>query len=329
MRMAKLRDGVWLAASAHPVGLHRSDIGIYKSVNNARTWTKIANINDGDRLLDNPHLLKVPNGDVILAARNWVKLISYRISVWRSSDNGVHWTGAVKVAGNENPQGNQYLNMSEPWVFMLRDGRVSIMYSDATEAAIGFRQRITQKVSPDGGRTWPGPKTFPAALQDNRSRPGMPVVVRMTNGQYLLVFEAGGTDNFYLHYKRSSDGLTWTSDLGTRISTNQQCGPAAVALADGRVVVTSCTRAVSYSTDFGNTWKSNDPAFTDGIWPALYETAPGEIVYASSSPARLRFGLVKARLLQPTVGLTRTPVSAKRARPCRTGSLASPSGVYE
>jgi hypothetical protein len=295
LRMAKLRDGVWLAASAHQVGLHRSDFGIYKSVDSARTWAKIANIDDGERWLDNPNLLKVPNGDVLLATRNWLKVASYRISVWRSSDNGVHWTGPVKVAGNENPGGNQYLNVAEPWLFILPDGRISIMYSDGTQAGIGFRQMITQKVSPDGGRTWPGPKTYPAALQDNRARPGMPVVLRMTNGQYLLLFEMGGTDSFYIHYKRSSDGVTWTSDLGTRISTTQACAPGAVVLADGRIVVTSCTRAVSYSTDYGTTWKSNDPAFTDGIWPALYEIGPGEIAYATNGPPRLRFGLVKAR----------------------------------
>ena len=293
LRMTKLTDGTWLAATAHPNGLRRTEIGIYQSINNARTWTKIGNVDDGDRLLANPNLLQLPNGVVLLATRNWKSNVSFRISVWRSSDNGAHWIGPVRVAANEAPNGNQYLNLSEPWLFMLGDGRVSIMYSDGKDAAIGFRQKITQKVSPDGGLTWPSSKIYPAARQDDNFRPGMPVVLRLKNGQYFLVFEAGGSDNFYLHYKRSSDGLTWGSDLGTRISTKQQCGPGAVSLSDGRIVVTSCTHAVSYSSDYGKTWATNDPAFTDGIWPALYEIKPGVIAYSSTGPVRLRFGFVK------------------------------------
>lgn len=295
VRMTKLRDGVWLAATTVGITKYRAEIWIYKSTDNARTWKKIATVDDGDRLLGNPNLLKVPSGDVLLATRNWVNLVSYRISVWRSSDNGIHWTGPVKVAGNENPHGNQYLNMSEPWLFFLPDGRVSIMYADATQAEIGLRQRITQKISPDGGRTWGSLKIFAAALQDNRSRPGMPVVIRMKNGQYLLLFELGGIDSFNVHYKRSNDGFTWTSDFGPRLSTNQQGGPGAVSMSNGRVIVTSNTMAISYSNDFGNTWQSNDQAFTDGRWPALYEIGPQEIADSISLPTQLRFGVVKSR----------------------------------
>jgi hypothetical protein len=64
------------------------------------------------------------------------------------------------------------------------------------DAGIGFRQKITQKVSPDGGLTWPSSKIYPAARRDDSFRPGMPVVLRLKNGQYFLVFEAGGSDNF-------------------------------------------------------------------------------------------------------------------------------------
>ena len=60
------------------------------------------------------------------------------------------------------------------------------------------------------------------------------------------LFELGGVDNFYVHYKRSNDGVTWTGDLGTRISTDQQGGPGAVSMSNGRVIVTSNTMAVSY-----------------------------------------------------------------------------------
>jgi hypothetical protein len=296
LRLAKLKFDNWLAASVHGAGVRRTNIGIYRSTDKARTWTKIANIDNGERLLDNPHLLRLPNGEVLLATRNWVTHFSYRLSVWRSSDEGAHWTGPVTVAANDSPT-SQYVNVSEPWLFLLPDGRVSMMFADATEAGIGFRQKIAQLTSPDGGRTWPGPRTFPVAVQDDRTRPGMPVVVRMTNGQYMLLFEAGGTDNYYVHYKRSNDGVSWGSptDQGTRISTSQQCGPGAVSLADGRVVVTSCTRAVSYSEDYGTTWKANDPAFTSGNWPALYEIQPGVVAYANTGPPRLRFGLVKPR----------------------------------
>jgi hypothetical protein len=119
----------------------------------------------------------------------------------------------------------------------------------------------------------------------------MPVVTRMNNGQFIMVFEVCITHNCEVWQKKSADGVTWPQGIGARIPEHW-CGPYITSLMDGRLVVSSCGEGfstttkihpVSYSDDYGATWKRNTPPVIGGdifgLWPSIYQTAPNEIAY--------------------------------------------------
>ncbi len=290
-RLAKLADGTWLRVLTTFPSSQRSELQIYKSTDNARTWSQISGVNDGNRLVDNGFLYVAPNSDLLISARNNVLGRSYMISQWRSMDKGHTWSREADI---DSASGNR--GLWEPYYYSLGDGKSAVMWADETYS--GLSQVLVQKVSSDNGRSW-GPERVVVADGLN-GRPGMAGVIRMTNGQYLFTFEVCGTQGCATYNKKSSNGIDWPSGIGTRIP-GHVCGPFVMSLADGRVVVSSCriadgnnTTPISYSTDFGNTWKSNAQAFGDagefGEWPALYQISATEIITVNG--ARIRFGSV-------------------------------------
>jgi hypothetical protein len=116
----------------------------------------------------------------------------------------------------------------------------------------------------------------------------------MTDGRYLLAFEVVGLGNADVYCKTSEDGVNWSPGFGTRIPCHH-CGPFVTSLPDGRLLVTSCEKQVSFSDDFGETWQKIDPpAWNLGYtfsWPAVYGLAADEVgVMAVAPNVKLRFG---------------------------------------
>ncbi len=292
-RLVSLPDGSWLRVSTAFPAPNTSVLNVYKSVDNARTWTQLATVSDGARLVDNGFLYRAPNGDLLLSARDNVLGSSYKIAQWRSKDGGVSWTRELDVTSATGTKG-----VWEPYYYSTANGRTVAMWADETYT--NFSQVIVQRISTDNGQTW-GTKTI--VVSDGRNgRPGMPGVVAMTNGKYFMVYEVCGTRGCAVYGKTSGDGVKWPSGIGANIP-GHVCGPFVMSLADGRLAVTSCrvsdndyTTPVSYSSDFGLSWSPNTPAFTDagqfGNWPALYQTGSGEVAAVSGS--RIRFGTIAA-----------------------------------
>lgn len=294
-RLLRLPDGSWLRVLTVFPAAGRAELEVYRSTDHARTWGKISGINDGNRLVDNGFLYQAPNGDVLLSGRNNVLGSSYKISQWRSTNGGHSWSREADVdSTGGGPRG-----LWEPFYYTAGDGRVAVMWAD--EAHTGNSQVLMQKLSADNGRTWSGERVV--VSDGANGRPGMAGVTRMTNGQYFFTYEVCGTQGCAVFYKKSADGVNWPGGIGSRIP-GQVCGPFVTSLSDGRLVVTACrvsdgdhATPVSYSDDFGTSWKTNSSAFTDagefGHWPALYQIGPNEI--AAVSAHRIRFGTFNQR----------------------------------
>ena len=308
-RMLRLPDGSWLAAvqaSLTNAYAHDPDGGLRVRVQHSRdrgrTWRVLATIADPGRDLDNPQMIRMPGGAILLACRSVVWGESYRLPVFRSADGGRSWHRFSVI---DDVRGELHHGLYEPHMVFLPDGRLSVMY--ANESHAGYSQVLSQRVSGDGGRTW-GPETWPAAQEGGgAARPGMPVWTRMRDGRYILVYEVCGVDDrCYIHYKISPDGTTWSAGHeGTRIPAEQRqwSGPYVLSLADGRLVLTSNSHRVSLSDDYGATWRSTGTmAWTNGLWPSIYQTGPDEIAVVNSAEradhteaapsydVRLRFG---------------------------------------
>lgn len=306
-RMAKLSNGDWLAVyTVFPSG-QPTELEIARSTDNARTWSLVTTVAESGRNVDNGYLIQLGNGNVLLTMRSIIDATSYRLVVYRSTNNGANWSSLSTIDSNESPGGRTDRGLWEPTFNILPNGSLAVFYANEKYAASSpaYNQVISQRISTDNGATW-GSETWAVSETGGGSaRPGMPVMTRMSNGKFVLVFEICGLGpNCDVSYAVSDDGTTWPSGLGTSIRY-QRCGPYILATTDGRLVITSCQNEVSYSNDFASTWLKNDPAaWPIGFsfsWPALYQTGANEVAVmniTSGGAVQIKFGTLAA----PTSG---------------------------
>ena len=284
-RMTPLKDGRWLCVNAlypHPNSILQIEI----SGDGARTWTPLATVAEPGRNLDNGEVIQLPSGDLLLTGRSVVDgkglPRSYHLPVYRSADGGKTWTFLSQVDISEPPPTSARtpsVGLWEPHFFFLPGGDLACAYANEKSAVAkpAYSQIVSEKVSPDGGRTWGKEIVLAAQTGGGGLRPGMPVLAHLKNGQYMAVYEVVGVGDADVYFKTSRDGVTWPPGLGVRIPC-QHAGPWVMALTSGRLVVTSCSNQISYSDDDGATWLlATPPAWPIGhalTWPAVYQTAP-------------------------------------------------------
>ncbi len=309
-RLLRLPDGSWLGANqASLTNAYAHDPGgglrirVHRSRDRGRSWPVLATITDPGRDLDNPQLIRLPDGTILLACRSVIWGHSYRLPVYRSTDEGRSWQRFGMI---DDTLGELHHGLYEPHLAFLPDGRLAVMYANETHP--GYSQVISQRVSADAGRTW-GPETWPVFEQGGgAARPGMPVWTRMRDGRYILVYEVCGVDSeCAIHYKTSPDGSSWSPGYaGDGSPEGQWSGPFVTGLADGRLVLTSNSHRVSISEDHGATWRLTEGLpWSDGLWPSIYQTGPREIAVVDSVEradhredrpsydVRLRFGRIR------------------------------------
>lgn len=303
-RMISRPNGAWLAVTTR-FARTNSALQLQFSTNAARTWTRLGEVVEPARFLDNGELIALPDGSVLLTGRSVVEATSYRLPVYRSADAGRTWTYRSNIDANEGPPGSlPARGLWEPHFYFVADGRLAVAYANEKHASAtpAFSQVCSVRVSPDAGQTWGAEITLAAEPGGGALRPGMPVVERLGNGRFLAVYEVVGSGDADVFSKESSDGLTWPAGLGTRIA-GHHAAPWVTALADGRLLLTSCANTLSCSEDFGRTWQPVRTAAWDVgpgkvfTWPAIYQTGPEEVaVMVAWRGVHLRFGRLEKRL---------------------------------
>ncbi|MBF9254615.1 exo-alpha-sialidase [Pontibacter sp. 172403-2] len=287
-RMLKLDNGSWLAAytvSRNNGYLNDPNGGLELEVSvsndTGRHWQKLSVLSDEGRDLDNAQLIQLPDKSILLACRSVRWQESYRLPVYRSTDGGRTWAKLSTIDSNEGKPGElgkPDKGAYEPHFYFLDDGRLSVMYANEKHVtdSVSYSQIISQKTSPDYGKTW-GKEVWVAYEPGHgTSRPGMPVWTKMKNGKYIAVYEICGPEKCNIYYKTSADGITWPVGLGI-IIPDQLGGPYILSVDDGRLVVTSNQSNISISDDYGQSWHKTAPAWDNTLWSALYQTGPDEI----------------------------------------------------
>lgn len=264
---------------------------IAQSTDNGSTWKAIARLKDPGRDLDNGQLIRLSNGHILLASRSVRWQSSYRLPVYESKDGGLSWAYLSSIDANEGDPGtlgHPDKGIYEPHFQMLDDGRLAVFYANekhVTESP-SFSQVISEKISTDNGRTW-GKEIWVAYDPNSKeARPGMPVINKMKNDSFMIVYEVCGTKDCNIYQKTSTDGKTWAPGIGTAIP--QQSGaPFILSMTDGRLVVTSNRGNISFSDNYGRTWKqaprpwlftkTYDQDWKQALWPAIYQFGPHKI----------------------------------------------------
>ncbi|ARN55837.1 RICIN domain-containing protein [Sedimentisphaera salicampi] len=205
---------------------------VYKSCDGGRSWNKISEIHDthngsssirwGMRwqpvLFEMPRdVVGCPEGAILCAgitvSPDWQHI---KIDVYRSLDEGLSWSYLSTVA--EGNWGSQPI--WEPFFTLGDDDKLYCFFSDERDPE--HEQKISHKSSSTGGYFW-GDLTEDVALGTNL-RPGMPIVERMPNGEYIMVYEIVKLQGNPIYYKISSSLSNWpdSSQRGTKITS--ECG---------------------------------------------------------------------------------------------------------
>lgn len=314
-RMTKLSDKEWMIVYTvyRNQGYFEDDKGgtsleVAISKDKGRSWKAISTISDPGRDVDNGQIVKLKNGDLLLAARSVRWQESYRLPVYKSKDKGRTWTKLSEIDTNEGKPGSlgdPDKGVYEPYFQMLDKGELAVFYANEKHVTgtPAYSQIISEKISKDNGKTW-GEEIFVAWTPDDAAaRPGMPISSKLKNGQYTVAFEVCGTYNCNIFVKNAKDGKTWESGIGTQVPV-QSGGPYVTALKDGSLILTSNSNEVSLSLDNGASWELNPIApwngtFPQYLWASLYQTGTDEIASVNATPreqgghrVEIRFGKI-------------------------------------
>ena len=218
-RLLVLDDGTILATHCElNAGLedYKPRYPIYKSTDNGENWEIVTYVTDtltGANSEWNPFLFelekdcgKYKKGTIILAGCSIDpehNKESY-IRLYFSVDGGNTFDQGVVVASG----GGLEEGVWEPFLLQLDDGRLVCYYSD--DSGTEHSQKIVYKTS-DDAETW-SETTDVVASRNFDERPGMPVVTRLADGRYFMVYEIvdkKGVSGNPVYARYSNDGLDW------------------------------------------------------------------------------------------------------------------------
>lgn len=208
------------------------------------------------------------------------------LAVWRSFDCGYTWEEYVVI----DEAGGILEGVWEPFMtYCKEDGYLYCIYSDDSDP--DHDQKISYKRSKDGVN-WEGEDgkigTGTAidvepvdmiAMDFFECRPGMPVVTKLGNGEYFMVYEhyeraPGPGSGCPIRYKKTRDIANWgdPNDCGTLIKDDEgrvmYSAPCCVWSPSGgeygTIIVTAKSASnqnrILLSFDYGETWESvEDP----------------------------------------------------------------------
>jgi hypothetical protein len=240
LRNAGVANG-WLLATHEQTSEGGNGVfPIYRSSDSGATWTKISEIADRNGIGNNngAFLYELPQSVGSLAAGTILAFgiastndyAQMYLEMYKSTDRGVTWTWVSRIAsgaGSDKP-------IWEPFP-LVANGKLIVYYSDERDKAF-HNQKIVHQTTTDG-LNW-GPVVEDVAAADPNLRPGMPVVSRLANGQYLMTYEVVNAPNLPNNFKISSNPESWNaSDMGTTVDYGGS--PYNIVLPSGKIVYNS------------------------------------------------------------------------------------------
>lgn len=291
-RMYQLQDGTLLCGFDAALGAPNARIAIVRSEDGGRTWSEpIIGAEKAGFDCANANFIQLPGGEILLAYRaiKGGEDIDAKILCSVSRDNGHTWEFHSTVV-EEYGKGGVW----EPHFIMI-GGKVAVFYANDSHRAMngtGYQNIEFKLLEADG---W-GETRIASGGNETRSRDGMPVVDRLSDGRYVMVVEANAFPDyvFVVQIKFSPDGLDWSDPLKTiytpsKRGAGKKAGAPYIAVLPGDILAVSfqtdedasgsgdgvCTMKVITSCDLGKTWSRPFTPFPvpDGksaIWNGMY-----------------------------------------------------------
>ena len=256
-------------------------ITLVRSTNNGASWAYIGEAASGASAthdIDNPYVLQLPSGRILVTFRNHDKTASgtytfFRITICASDDNGASWFYLSQPASDPGPVNGNW----EPFLRIANDGSLQLYYSRENN---GGDQDSLMRTSRDGGLTWSLANTITGGNLPS-SRDGMVGVATINGNNLIAVFETetnGG--QFTINSVTSADdGRTWGNRRTVFVPYRGNANAPQVVNVGGTMVVSVQTdedspgnvaAKVITSGDGGNSW-GNKVTFSPQVshWPGL------------------------------------------------------------
>ncbi|MBE5786760.1 MAG: exo-alpha-sialidase [Clostridiales bacterium] len=200
---------------------------VMRSDDNGKTWRTVNEVMDPDH----PHFMQYlmptifelpcamgdfPAGTLLMGTVTTHPQEGSYLNLYYSLDTGSTWV----FMGALDHGGPAYSGVWEPFFHLAADGTLVCHYCDERNYTF-HSQKLVYRTTKDL-RHW-------SLLQDSVAckepsyRPGMPVVTRLSDGRYFMVYEMVGMEGNPVYCKYSPDGLDWgdPQDFGRRIYSVQ------------------------------------------------------------------------------------------------------------
>lgn len=233
-RTAQFDDGTLLATwenySPEPPLVY---FPIYQSKDGGYSWEELSRVQDTENKLGlryQPFIYILdkafggfPAHTVLLAGSSIpTDLSSTQIDLYASTDKGRTWKFVSHIAaGGEAVPNNGLTPVWEPFLMRHQD-KLICYYSDQRDNATHGQKMVHQTTT--DLRAW-GPVVDDVAYPTYTDRPGMPTVVELPNGKFLMAYEYGGgpvitsSYQFPVYLKLASDPEKFGAATGLPLRT--------------------------------------------------------------------------------------------------------------
>ncbi|UZJ55546.1 hypothetical protein CBS101457_004866 [Exobasidium rhododendri] len=230
-RSLLLNDGTILVSfDTDPPSGQVAHLAIHRSTDGGKTFEAFSQVVDTQdhgpmRYQSHLFLLEKAFGDfpagTVLLAGNAVPddHETSSLDLYASSDSGKTWSFVSTIAsGGAAIPVNGFKAVWEPFLFRPSEGdRIYCFYSDQRDPRYG--QKIVHTSTADL-RAW-SPVVDDVTARHRESRPGMPVVSELSNGNFFMTYEYFGAPErpFAVYHKTSSNPDSWLRRKGSMIKT--------------------------------------------------------------------------------------------------------------
>lgn len=288
-RANRLADGsIIVAYTAFADG--DSIITFARSTDQGVTWTQIGTAARGPTAttdIDNPYVLQLPTGRIVVAYRNHDRQDAttysfFRITLSASDDDGATWTFLADAATDPGPVNGNW----EPFLRNAADGSLQLYYSRENSAD---DQDSLMRTSTNGGATWSAATTISGG-DSNNERDGIISVTTVNGPNVLAVFETRANGLFTVNSITSAnDGVTWGNrrSVYTPTGADNNAGAPQITNVGGTLVAVFMTDEdtslhnwspvpqgadckIITSGDGGQTWGNKlTVSQVESLWPSL------------------------------------------------------------
>ncbi len=267
---------------------------VFESVDIGASWARLPDVTDqvnGWGLKQEPHLFELPQaignmpkGTILMIGNSEPADDSQtKIDMYKSTDLCRTWAFVSSVASGGQAVMGTATAIWEPYL-IVANNKLICFYSDERGMTSGGQKIVAQSTT--DGVNWSAPFDVCNFTSINpRHRPGMPVVAKMANGQYIMVYEYIGLSGAPNYYKITSNPENWNpTNPGTVYGYGGD--PYVAVMNDGKVVAGGYNNTgifVNTNNGSGN-WIVQDTPVGNGYRRCLLPLSNGRLFVMNGGP---------------------------------------------